>query len=102
MMPIVICVICHYTIQRAGCHCQGAFIPNVEASSLPLFILSAKKMRWCTVSDPEQRKCAELAKALLTVLPPAAVSAFAKLSCVRASSTSDCIERIRVSGSAAQ
>lgn len=64
--------------------------------------LLAKKVRWCTVSDPEQRKCAELAKALVTVLPPAAVTAFAKLSCIRASSTADCIERIRVSRSAPQ
>ncbi|XP_056130730.1 saxiphilin-like [Lampris incognitus] len=55
----------------------------------------AKKMRWCTVSDPEQRKCAELAKALVTVLPPAAVAAFARLSCVRAYSTTDCISKIR-------
>lgn len=59
--------------------------------------MSAKKMRWCTVSDPEQRKCAELAKALVTVLPPAAVAAFARLSCIRASSTADCVDRIRVS-----
>lgn len=57
----------------------------------------AKKMRWCTVSDPEQRKCAELAKALVAVLPPAAVAAFARLSCIRASSTTDCIDKIRVS-----
>uniref|UniRef100_A0A3P8T3J6 Serotransferrin n=1 Tax=Amphiprion percula TaxID=161767 RepID=A0A3P8T3J6_AMPPE len=56
---------------------------------------SAKKMRWCTVSDPEQRKCAELAKALVAVLPPAAVAAFARLSCIRASSTADCIDRIK-------
>ncbi|XP_049441361.1 saxiphilin-like [Epinephelus fuscoguttatus] len=55
----------------------------------------AKKMRWCTVSDPEQRKCADLAKALVAVLPPAAVAAFARLSCIRASSTTDCIDRIR-------
>ncbi|XP_059184515.1 saxiphilin-like [Centropristis striata] len=57
--------------------------------------IRAKKMRWCTVSDPEQRKCAELAKALVAVLPPTAVTAFAKLSCIRASSTTDCIDRIR-------
>ncbi|XP_056885941.1 saxiphilin-like isoform X2 [Takifugu flavidus] len=55
----------------------------------------AKKIRWCTVSEPEQRKCAELAKSLVTVLPPAAVAAFARVSCVRASSTMDCIDKIR-------
>ncbi|XP_062402147.1 saxiphilin-like isoform X1 [Sardina pilchardus] len=56
---------------------------------------SGKKMRWCTVSDIEQRKCAELSKALVAVLPPAAVAAFARLSCVKASSTADCIDKIR-------
>ncbi|XP_051752841.1 saxiphilin-like [Ctenopharyngodon idella] len=54
-----------------------------------------KKMRWCTVSEPEQRKCAELAKALVAVLPPAAVTAFARLSCVKAYGTADCINKIR-------
>lgn len=57
----------------------------------------AKKIRWCTVSEPEQRKCAELAKNLVTVLPPDDVAAFARVSCVRASNTIDCIDRIRVS-----
>uniref|UniRef100_A0A8D0D896 Serotransferrin n=1 Tax=Sander lucioperca TaxID=283035 RepID=A0A8D0D896_SANLU len=62
-----------------------------------MFILTVllNKMRWCTVSDPEQRKCAELAKALVAVLPPADVAAFARLSCIRASSTTDCVDRIR-------
>uniref|UniRef100_A0A3B3BK66 Serotransferrin n=1 Tax=Oryzias melastigma TaxID=30732 RepID=A0A3B3BK66_ORYME len=55
----------------------------------------AKKIRWCTVSTPEQKKCAELAKALVAVLPPAAVTAFARLSCIRASSTAECINRIK-------
>uniref|UniRef100_A0AAY4AAX1 Serotransferrin n=1 Tax=Denticeps clupeoides TaxID=299321 RepID=A0AAY4AAX1_9TELE len=54
-----------------------------------------KKMRWCTMSDSEQRKCADLAKALVAVLPASAVSAFARLSCVRAHSTADCISKIR-------
>nr|XP_046165890.1 saxiphilin-like isoform X1 [Oncorhynchus gorbuscha] len=54
-----------------------------------------KKMRWCTVSEQEQKKCAELAKALVAVLPPAAVAAFARLSCVLAYSTTDCINKIR-------
>uniref|UniRef100_A0A3Q3DK50 Serotransferrin n=1 Tax=Hippocampus comes TaxID=109280 RepID=A0A3Q3DK50_HIPCM len=55
--------------------------------------VSAKKMRWCTVSHPEQRKCAELAKALVVVLPPASVNAFGRLSCIHASSVTDCINR---------
>lgn len=57
--------------------------------------MAAKKMRWCTVSDPEQRKCAELAKALAAVVSPATLAAFARLSCIRASSTTDCINRIK-------
>ncbi|KAL2090975.1 hypothetical protein ACEWY4_013238 [Coilia grayii] len=56
---------------------------------------TGKKTRWCTVSEVEQRKCAELSKALVAVLPPAAVAAFARLSCVRASGTADCIDKIR-------
>uniref|UniRef100_A0A3Q0SAE9 Serotransferrin n=1 Tax=Amphilophus citrinellus TaxID=61819 RepID=A0A3Q0SAE9_AMPCI len=60
-----------------------------------LFLCTSKKMRWCTVSDPEQRKCAELAKALVAVLPPATVAAFARLSCIRAFSTTDCMNRIK-------
>ncbi|KAJ8414069.1 hypothetical protein AAFF_G00066670 [Aldrovandia affinis] len=67
--------------------------------SLIIFVCSpnclGKKTRWCTVSEAEQRKCAELAKALVTVLPPAAVSAFARLSCIRTYSTADCINKIR-------
>ncbi|XP_040889104.1 saxiphilin [Toxotes jaculatrix] len=54
--------------------------------------VGAKKMRWCTVSDAEQKKCAELAKALVAVLHSAA---FSRLSCIRASSTTDCIDKIR-------
>lgn len=63
---------------------------------MAVYLHSGKKMRWCTVSEPEQRKCAELAKALVAVLPPAAVTAFARLSCVKAYSTADCINKIRV------
>lgn len=54
-----------------------------------------KKMRWCTVSEPEHRKCAELAKALAQALTPAVLAAFARLSCVKAYSTTDCISKIR-------
>ncbi|XP_036382181.1 saxiphilin [Megalops cyprinoides] len=61
---------------------------------MPVF-KQCKKIRWCTVSELEQRKCAELAKALVAVLPPAAVAAFARLSCIRAYSTTDCIDKIR-------
>ncbi|KFU95053.1 Serotransferrin-2, partial [Chaetura pelagica] len=55
-----------------------------------------KKFRWCTLSDLEQRKCAEMSKALTAVLPLATVNSFARISCIRAHSTYDCIDKIRV------
>lgn len=58
---------------------------------------SGKKFRWCTLSDLEQRKCAELSKALLAVLPLATINSFARVSCIRAHNTHDCIDKIRVS-----
>ncbi|NXF28985.1 TRFEB protein, partial [Nyctibius bracteatus] len=54
-----------------------------------------KKFRWCTLSDLEQRKCAELSKALTAVLPLATVNSFARISCIRAHNTYDCIDKIR-------
>ncbi|XP_054248859.1 melanotransferrin-like [Indicator indicator] len=57
---------------------------------------SGKKFRWCTLSDLEQRKCAELSKALPAVLPIAAVNSFNRISCIRAHNTHDCIDKIRV------
>ncbi|NXX81238.1 TRFEB protein, partial [Urocolius indicus] len=55
-----------------------------------------KKFRWCTLSDLEQRKCAELSKALSAVLPLAAGNSFNRISCIRAHNTYDCIDKIRV------
>ncbi|NWI48832.1 TRFEB protein, partial [Calyptomena viridis] len=55
-----------------------------------------KKFRWCTLSDLEQRKCAELSKALTAVLPLTAASSFTRVSCIRAHNTYDCIDKIRV------
>ncbi|XP_064322436.1 melanotransferrin isoform X2 [Phalacrocorax carbo] len=57
---------------------------------------SGKKFRWCTLSDLEQRKCAELSKALTAVLPLATLDSFARISCIRAHNTYDCIDKIRV------
>ncbi|NWU11391.1 TRFE2 protein, partial [Cephalopterus ornatus] len=54
-----------------------------------------KKFRWCTLSDLEQRKCAELSKALTAVLPLATAGSFARISCIRAHNTYDCIDKIR-------
>ncbi|NXG85611.1 TRFEB protein, partial [Stercorarius parasiticus] len=55
-----------------------------------------KKFRWCTLSDLEQRKCAELSKALTAAVPLATVNSFARISCIRAHNTYDCIDKIRV------
>ncbi|NXG34968.1 TRFE2 protein, partial [Dromaius novaehollandiae] len=55
-----------------------------------------KKFRWCTLSDLEQRKCAELSKALTAVLPLATINSFTRISCIRAHNTYDCIDKIRV------
>uniref|UniRef100_A0A671QRX7 Serotransferrin n=1 Tax=Sinocyclocheilus anshuiensis TaxID=1608454 RepID=A0A671QRX7_9TELE len=65
-----------------------------ELICLPVYLRSGKKMRWCTVSEPEQRKCAELAKALVAVLPPVALSIWPSLSCVKAYGTADCINKM--------
>ncbi|NXL16116.1 TRFE2 protein, partial [Setophaga kirtlandii] len=54
-----------------------------------------KKFRWCTLSDLEQRKCAELSKVLTAVLPLTAASSFTRISCIRAHNTYDCIDKIR-------
>ncbi|NXI01294.1 TRFE2 protein, partial [Pachycephala philippinensis] len=54
-----------------------------------------KKFRWCTLSDLEQRKCAELSKALMAVLPLSTASSFTRISCIRAHNTYDCIDKIR-------
>ncbi|NXP97633.1 TRFE2 protein, partial [Vidua macroura] len=54
-----------------------------------------KKFRWCTLSDLEQRKCAELSKALTAVLPLTTAGSFTRISCIRAHNTYDCIDKIR-------
>ncbi|NXX67245.1 TRFE2 protein, partial [Spizella passerina] len=54
-----------------------------------------KKFRWCTLSDLEQRKCAELSKVLTAVLPLTPASSFTRISCIRAHNTYDCIDKIR-------
>ncbi|XP_043924802.1 melanotransferrin-like [Protopterus annectens] len=57
--------------------------------------IEGKKFRWCVLSDKEQRKCAEFSKALFAVLTPAAQRSYGKVSCVKAYSTLDCINKIR-------
>lgn len=80
-------------------HClPSSFSASTLFITLPaLSVLAGKKFRWCTLSDLEQRKCSELSKVLLAVLPPATVNAFARVSCIRAHNTYDCIDKIRVS-----
>ncbi|XP_019394735.1 PREDICTED: melanotransferrin-like isoform X2 [Crocodylus porosus] len=78
--------------------CNAAAIMKIgTALVLATFTLlsSGKKFRWCTLSDLEQRKCAELSKALLAVLPLATINSFARVSCIRAHNTHDCIDKIR-------
>ncbi|XP_078082950.1 saxiphilin-like isoform X1 [Mustelus asterias] len=58
-------------------------------------IAFAKKFRWCNLSEMEQRKCAELSKALQAVLPPTTKNSFTKLSCIKAHNIKDCIKKIR-------
>ncbi|MFT7797310.1 saxiphilin-like [Arapaima gigas] len=55
---------------------------------------SGKKIRWCTVSEAEQKKCADLAKALAALLPPTALASFGRMSCVKSYSTADCVNKI--------
>ncbi|XP_028565911.2 ovotransferrin-like isoform X2 [Podarcis muralis] len=79
-------------------HClPSRFSVSTLFITLPaLSVPAGKKFRWCTLSDLEQRKCSELSKVLLAVLPPATVNAFARVSCIRAHNTYDCIDKIRV------
>ncbi|XP_069071189.1 serotransferrin-2-like [Pleurodeles waltl] len=56
---------------------------------------AGKKFRWCTLSELEQRKCSDLSRSLLAVLPAAMVNSFARVSCIRAHNTHDCISKIQ-------
>ncbi|XP_069475923.1 serotransferrin-2-like [Ambystoma mexicanum] len=63
--------------------------------SCSVLLSAGKKFRWCTLSDLEQRKCSDLSRSLLAVLPAAVVNSFARVSCIRAQSTHDCINKIQ-------
>ncbi|XP_034294401.1 serotransferrin-2-like isoform X3 [Pantherophis guttatus] len=58
-------------------------------------LASGKKLRWCTLSPLEQKKCSELSKALLSALSPVSSSPFKRVSCILAHNTYDCINKIR-------
>ncbi|XP_026572888.1 serotransferrin-2-like [Pseudonaja textilis] len=58
-------------------------------------LAAGKKLRWCTLSPLEQKKCSELSKALLSALSPVPSSPFKRVSCILAHSTYDCINKIR-------
>ncbi|KAK9391435.1 melanotransferrin-like [Crotalus adamanteus] len=61
----------------------------------PCLRWDGKKLRWCTLSPLEQKKCAELSKALLSTLPPVSSSTLKRVSCILAHNTYDCINKIR-------
>ncbi|XP_048370923.1 melanotransferrin-like isoform X2 [Sphaerodactylus townsendi] len=88
-----------HRVEPALC-CTSAIMTAVTTTILVLttvtLLSTGKKFRWCTLSDLEQRKCAELSKVLLNVLPPATINSFARVSCIRAHDTYDCIEKIRM------
>ncbi|XP_070619680.1 lactotransferrin-like [Erythrolamprus reginae] len=58
-------------------------------------LASGKKLRWCTLSPLEQKKCSELSKALLSASSPVPSSPFKRVSCILAHNTYDCINKIR-------
>ncbi|XP_032084930.1 serotransferrin-2-like isoform X2 [Thamnophis elegans] len=58
-------------------------------------LTSGKKLRWCTLSPLEQKKCSELSRALLSALSPVSSSPFKRVSCILAHNTYDCINKIR-------
>ncbi|XP_072001856.1 serotransferrin-like isoform X1 [Engystomops pustulosus] len=67
---------------------------NVLLIALMLHCMtSAKKFRWCTLSDAEQRKCSYLARTLQNILSSS--DPFSRVSCVRAHNTQDCMIKIR-------
>ncbi|KAM6423239.1 ovotransferrin-like isoform 3-T3 [Liasis olivaceus] len=80
--------------------CASAVMKLVPVAALLVLpvvahLASGKKFRWCTLSHPEQKKCSELSKALLSLLPSVSSSAFTRVSCIRAHNTYDCINKIR-------
>ncbi|XP_066466133.1 serotransferrin-2-like isoform X2 [Tiliqua scincoides] len=79
-----------------ACQAEGTGTELRRGAALCTWLWQGKKFRWCTLSDLEQRKCAELAKTLATVLPLATSSSFTRVSCIRAHNTHDCIDKIRV------
>ncbi|XP_042334828.1 saxiphilin-like [Sceloporus undulatus] len=56
---------------------------------------SGKKIRWCTLSDAEQRKCSDLSRALVAILTLTDTTAFGRVSCIRMRNTRDCVDKIR-------
>ncbi|XP_075710155.1 serotransferrin-like isoform X1 [Rhinoderma darwinii] len=70
-----------------------SFLSVFFFSAMLRAMASGKKFRWCTLSDPEQRKCSYLARTLQNLLSSS--DQFARISCVRAHNTLDCMTKIR-------
>ncbi|XP_053135526.1 melanotransferrin-like isoform X2 [Hemicordylus capensis] len=90
----------HLCARDLGLCCTSAAMKAFMATTIlvlatAVLLATGKKFRWCTLSDQEQRKCAELSKTLLTALPRTMINSFARVSCIRAHNTHDCIDKIR-------
>ncbi|XP_061458719.1 melanotransferrin-like isoform X4 [Rhineura floridana] len=97
-LPVVHGQLPHSELLKCSLHWQNVEEPELKTGWKRNYDArqAGKKFRWCTLSDLEQRKCSELSKALLAMLPPVTINAFTKVSCIRAHNTYDCIDKIRV------
>ena len=62
--------------------------PCVSLFSLP--VLGQSTIRWCTISEQEQKKCGEMSKSF------SQASIRPTLGCVQANSLDDCVTKLQV------